>query len=145
MVRTKPTPSKAKDHIAKKRLSLMSTNGDLPGKSMKKSQPKQKKRAKPGVRALQEIRKLQRATDPLIPRAPFGRLVREVIEKQCGRGEFRIQMNALLALQEAAEAYLVCLFEDMQYVAIHAKRVTIMPRDMDCVLRLRRPFDTMMK
>jgi histone H3 len=44
---------------------------------------------------------------------------------------------AILALQEAAEAYLVCLFEDTNICAIHAKRVTIMPKDMQLVMRIR--------
>uniref|UniRef100_A0A1I7Y3G4 Histone domain-containing protein n=1 Tax=Steinernema glaseri TaxID=37863 RepID=A0A1I7Y3G4_9BILA len=101
----------------------------------------QKKRAKPGVRALQEIRKLQKTTQTLIPRAAFSRLVREIVEQIFGTREYRIRLEALLALQESAEAYLTCLFEDMQFVALHAKRITIMPRDLHCVQRIRKPFE----
>lgn len=49
----------------------------------------------------------------------------------------RFQSSALAALQEAAEAYLVSLFEDTNMAAIHAKRVTIMPKDMALARRLR--------
>jgi histone H3 len=51
--------------------------------------------------------------------------------------DLRFQSSALSALQEASEAYLVSLFEDMNLAALHAKRVTIMPREMDLALRIR--------
>ena len=54
-----------------------------------------------------------------------------------GEDCLRFQSTALLALQEASEAYLVGLFEDVNLCAIHAKRVTIMPRDMTLALRIR--------
>ena len=47
------------------------------------------------------------------------------------------QSSAVLALQEAAEAYLVGLFEDTNLAAIHAKRVTIMPKDIQLARRIR--------
>jgi histone H3/H4 len=74
--------------------------------------------------ALREIRKYQKSTDLLIRKAPFQRLVREVA--QDFKSDLRFQSTAVLALQEAAEAYLVGLFEDTNLCAIHAKRVTIM-------------------
>uniref|UniRef100_A0A1I7ZKX3 Histone domain-containing protein n=1 Tax=Steinernema glaseri TaxID=37863 RepID=A0A1I7ZKX3_9BILA len=92
-------------------------------------------------RALQEIRKYQRTTTALIPRAAFSRVVREILVKQRGREDLRIQLKALLALQEAAEAYLTCLFEDMQFVALHAGRNYVVASDMQWVLRLRKPQD----
>ncbi len=49
----------------------------------------------------------------------------------------RFQGNAILALQESAEAYLVGLFEDSNLCAIHAKRVTIMPKDLQLARRIR--------
>jgi histone H3 len=92
-------------------------------------------RYRPGTVALREIRRYQKSTDLLIRKLPFQRLVREVA------GEFhsdmRFQSTALLALQEAAEAYLVGLFEDTNLCAIHAKRVTIMPKDMILARRIR--------
>jgi histone H3 len=79
------------------------------------------------LQALLEIRQYQRSTELLIRKLPFQRLVREVAEK-CGGGTeilgggFRFQTTAVLALQEAAEAYLVSLMEDVNLCAIHAKR-----------------------
>ena len=73
--------------------------------------------------ALREIRKFQKSTDLLIRKLPFQRLVREIVQDY--KADIRFQSNAILALQEAAEAYLVGLFEDTNLCAIHAKRVTI--------------------
>ena len=64
---------------------------------------------------------------PLIRKLPFQRLVREIA--QDFKTDLRFQSSAILALQEASEAYLVGLFEDTNLCAIHAKRVTIMPKD----------------
>ena len=78
--------------------------------------------------ALREIRRYQKSTDLLIRKLPFQRLVREIA--QDFKSDLRFQGSAVLALQEAAEAYLVGLFEDTNLCAIHAKRVTIMPKDI---------------
>jgi histone H3 len=94
-------------------------------------------RFKPGTVALRDIRKYQKSTELLIRRLPFQRLVREIIQDWERFSELRIQSQALLALQEAAEAYLVGLFEDTQQCAIHAKRITIYPKDMQLARRLR--------
>jgi histone H3 len=102
----------------------------------KKSEIIKKRRARPGVGALKQIRALQKSTNLLIPKVSFQRLVREVV-RDTSTKDFRFQSSALLALQEASEAYLVGLFEDVNLLAIHAKRVTIMPRDMYLARRLR--------
>lgn len=86
--------------------------------------------------ALREIRRFQKSTELLIRRAPFHRLVREIAQK-FHSDVYRFQVNALEALQEAAEAYVVGLFEDTNLCAIHAKRVTIMPRDVQLARRIR--------
>ena len=78
---------------------------------------------------LREIRRYQKSTDLLIRKAPFQRLVREVARDVC-RNHLKFQSTAVLALQEASEAYLIGLFEDTNLCAIHAKRVTIMPKDI---------------
>jgi histone H3 len=71
----------------------------------------------------------------LMRKAPFQRLVREIA---CDvKSDLRMQSTALLAFQEAVEAYLVGLFNDTNECALHAKRVTIMPKDMQLVLRIR--------
>ena len=89
-----------------------------------------------GERALREIRAYQASTDLLLRRLPFARLVRE-IQQQMSRIAFRWQGTAILALQEAAEAHLCSLFEDANLCAIHGKRVTIMPKDMQLARRIR--------
>jgi histone H3 len=75
----------------------------------------------------------------LIRKAPFQRLVREIAQNLIddGKRDVRFQSTAVLALQEASEAYLVGLFEDTNLCAIHAKRVTIMPKDMQLARRIR--------
>ena len=85
--------------------------------------------------ALQEIRKYKKSTDLLIRKKPLQRFVREIA--QDFKTDIRFQGKAVLALQEAAEAYLVGLFEDTNLCAIHAKRVTIMPKDIQLARRIR--------
>merc|ERR1712099_166294 len=92
-------------------------------------------RYRPGTVALREIRKYQKSTELLIRKLPFQRLVREIA--QDFKTDLRFQSHAVLALQEAAEAYLVGLFEDTNLCAIHAKRVTIMPKDIQLARRIR--------
>ena len=92
-------------------------------------------RMRPGTVALREIRKYQRNTELLIRKLPFQRLVREIT--QDFKTDMRFQSHAVLALQEAAEAYLVHLFEDTNLCAIHAKRVTILPKDIQLARRIR--------
>ncbi|XP_013858255.1 histone H3-like centromeric protein A isoform X2 [Austrofundulus limnaeus] len=108
-------------------------SGSKPGKSPVSPR---KKRFRPGTRALMEIRKYQKSTDLLIRKAPFARLVREVCQSFSMKG-YRWQVYALMALQEAAEAFLVLLFSDANLCAIHAKRVTLFPRDIQLARRLR--------
>ncbi|XP_065866318.1 histone H3.3a-like [Euphorbia lathyris] len=92
-------------------------------------------RYRPGTVALREIRKYQKSTDLLIRKMSFQRLVREIAQHY--KNDLRFQSHAVLALQEAAEAYLVCVFEDTNLCAIHAKRVTIMPKDVQLARRIR--------
>ena len=86
--------------------------------------------------ALREIRRYQKSTELLIRKLPFQRLVREIAQ-QCFGMDYRFQSTAILALQEASEAYLVGLFEDTNLCAIHAGRVTIMPKDIQLARRIR--------
>lgn len=90
---------------------------------------------RPGTVALREIRKYQKSTELLIRKLPFQRLVREIAQEF--RHDLRFQSAAIAALQEASEAYLVALFEDTNLCAIHAKRVTIMPKDIQLARRIR--------
>ena len=92
-------------------------------------------RFRPGTVALREIRRFQKSTELLIRKLPFQRLVREIAKTF--KTDIRFQSTAVLALQVAAEAYLVGLFEDTNTCAIHAKRVTIMPKDIQLARRIR--------
>jgi histone H3/H4 len=94
-----------------------------------------KHRFRPGTVALREIRRFQKSTELLIRKAPFQRLIRE-ISSNIGV-DFRYQVSAVSALQEACEAYIIALFEDTNLVAIHAKRVTIFPVDLQLARRIR--------
>ncbi|XP_018411333.1 PREDICTED: histone H3-like centromeric protein A [Nanorana parkeri] len=99
------------------------------------------RRYRPGKRALMEIRKYQNSTDLLIRKAPFARLVREVcMEFACGV-PYMWQSMAIMALQEAAEAFLVRLFEDSYLCCLHAKRVTLFVQDMQLAQRIRGSHD----
>ena len=92
-------------------------------------------RWRPGTVALREIRRYQKSTELLIRKLPFSRLVREIA--QDFKTDLCFQPQAFAALQEAAEAYLVGLFEDTNLCGIHAKRVTIMPKDIQLARRIR--------
>jgi len=105
--------------------------------SSRRKQSKPKYRAKPGTKALLEIREYQRSTNFLIPKLPFSRLVREIAQQFCQVPDFRFTVTSLMALQEASEVYITHLLEDSNLCAIHAKRVTIMPKDMKLALRIR--------
>ncbi|KAF2773529.1 putative centromere protein Cse4 [Teratosphaeria nubilosa] len=96
-------------------------------------------RYKPGTVALREIRRYQKSTDLLMAKLPFSRLVREISLNMApiSSGVTRWQSQAIQALQEAAEAFLVHLFEDTNLCAIHAKRVTIMQKDLQLARRIR--------
>lgn len=134
MARTKQTARKSTGGKAPRK--------QLASKAARKSAPqsrgvnKKPRRYRPGTVALREIRKYQRTTDTLIPKLPFQRLVREIAQEY--KKDLRFQSSALLCIQEALEAYVVGLFEDTNLAAIHAKRVTIMPRDIQLARRLRR-------
>jgi histone H3 len=97
--------------------------------------PRKSHRYRPGTVALREIRRYQKSTELLIRKVPFMRLVREIA--QDFKTDLRFQSAAITALQEAAEAYLVHLMEDTNLCAIHAKRVTIMPKDIQLARRIR--------
>lgn len=130
-------PSKvAKKTVGGKRPSAAARNSTvMPGDPVPQRKPR---RYRPGTLALKEIRRYQGSTDLLMRKLPFARLVREVALSMRPEDEgFRWQSMAILALQEAAEAFLVHLFEDTNLCAIHAKRVTIMQKDIQLARRIR--------
>lgn len=128
-----------------KQTARTSTGGKAPRKQLatkaaRKSAPasggvKKPHRYRPGTVALREIVRYQKSTALLIRKLPFQRLVREVTQEF--KTDLRFQGSAMLAMQEAAEAYIVGLMEDTNLCAIHAKRVTIMPKDMQLARKMR--------
>merc|ERR1712179_16668 len=141
-----PRHSSTKEDMARtKQTARKSTGGKAPRKQLatkaaRKSAPatggvKKPHRYRPGTVALREIRRYQKSTELLIRKLPFQRLVREIA--QDFKTDLRFQSAAIGALQEASEAYLVGLFEDTNLCAIHAKRVTIMPKDIQLARRIR--------
>ncbi|GLD47581.1 histone H3-like protein [Lates japonicus] len=120
-----------------KQTARKSTGGKAPRKQLatkaaRKSAPatggvKKPHRYRPGTVALREIRRYQKSTELLIRKLPFQRLVREIA--QDFKTDLRFQSSAVMALQEASEAYLVGLFEDLYQPVRHPRqRGTIMPR-----------------
>mmetsp|Transcript_8706 Transcript_8706/g.32119 ORF Transcript_8706/g.32119 Transcript_8706/m.32119 type:complete len:134 (+) Transcript_8706:309-710(+) len=98
-------------------------------------------RYRPGTVALREIRKYQRTVDVLIRKLPFARLVKEIAQGFApANTPLRFTAESLMALQEATEDFIVHLFEDCNLCAIHAKRVTIMPKDLQLARRIRGPI-----
>ena len=128
-----------------KQTARKSTGGKAPRKSLatkaaRKSAPatggvKKPHRYRPGTVAIREIRKYQKSTELLIRKLPFQRLVREVAQEF--KYDFRFQSHALMALQEASEAYLTGVFEDSVYCMIHAKRQTLFVKDVQLARRIR--------
>ncbi|KAL1220720.1 histone H3-like centromeric protein CENH3 [Cardamine amara subsp. amara] len=93
-------------------------------------------RYRPGTVALREIRHFQKSTNLLIPAASFIRQVRSITQMYAPPQINRWTAEALVALQEAAEDYLVGLFSDSMLCAIHARRVTLMRKDFELARRL---------
>ena len=132
MARTKQT--------ARKSTGAKAPRKSLATKQAKKATPatggvKKSRRFHPGTVALREIRRYQKSTALLLRKAPFSRLVREV--SQDFKSDLRFQTAAILCLQEAAESYMVKLFEDTLLCALHAKRVTVMPKDLQLARKIR--------
>ena len=136
---TTSNPNAGKGKSVKTTASANAGKGRGKGKAavaaLKRARASKPHRFRPGTNALREIRRYQKSTAMLIPKLPFQRLVREIA--QDFRTDLRFQASALAALQEASEAYLVGLFEDTNLCAIHARRVTIMPKDIQLARRIR--------
>ncbi len=93
-------------------------------------------RWRPGMVAAREIHKFQKTTDLLIRKAPFQHVVRVIVQDVSRKSEMRMQNTALLALQEAAEYFLVDVFNDTKLCTMHGKRVTIMVKDLVLACRI---------
>mmetsp|Transcript_27619 Transcript_27619/g.42886 ORF Transcript_27619/g.42886 Transcript_27619/m.42886 type:complete len:175 (-) Transcript_27619:89-613(-) len=117
----------------------LSQGSKRPSKTSSQTPYRRKTRYRPGEFALREIRSYQKTTCLLVPRSPFVRLVREIAHQW--NSTIRFQRLALEALQEASEAYIVSLFEDANLCAIHARRVTVQPKDVQLARRIRGEYD----
>eukprot|EP01087_Luapelamoeba_hula_P017421 TRINITY_DN548_c0_g1_i1.p1 TRINITY_DN548_c0_g1~~TRINITY_DN548_c0_g1_i1.p1 ORF type:complete len:144 (+),score=21.20 TRINITY_DN548_c0_g1_i1:37-468(+) len=139
MARTKQTARKSTGGKAPRKVASKSARKSTTTPSTSQSSGaggvKKPHRFRPGTVALREIRRYQKSTELLLRKLPFQRLVREIAQDY--KTDLRFQSAAVAALQEAAEAYLVGLFEDTNLCAIHAKRVTIMPKDIQLARRIR--------
>ncbi|KAG5246420.1 histone [Salix suchowensis] len=116
-----------------KQTARKSTGGKAPRKQLATKAARKSAPATGGVKKPHRFR--PGTHELLIRKLPFQRLVREIA--QDFKTDLRFQSSAVAALQEAAEAYLVGLFEDTNLCAIHAKRVTIMPKDIQLARRIR--------
>merc|ERR1711939_970356 len=130
MARTKQTARKSTGGKAPRKMASKSAKKSALAGGVKKPH-----RYRPGTVALREIRKYQKSTEMLMRKLPFQRLLREVAQNF--KRDLRFQASTIACLQEAAEAYVVGLFEDTNLCAIHAKRVTIMPKDILLARRIR--------
>lgn len=131
---SKKVPSKALS-ASKKKASKSVTKSKSPSKAAGPKKDRKKPRYHAGTVALREIKRYQKSTDLLIPRAPFARLVRNIAGDI--DNDLRFQAQALAALQEAAEAYCVGILEDAGLCAVHAKRQTLTKADMLLARRIR--------
>ena len=131
MARVKQTAHK---HIGKRpSISGKKSKGDVSSSDTKVKKPR---RFRPGTVALREIRRYQKSTELLIRKSPFQRLVREIASEMVTK-DLRFQSSAIAAIQQAAEAYLIGLFEDSNLCCLHAGRVTVMAKDMALARRIR--------
>ena len=122
-----------KPKVQKKKGKAQGSGKTLPASQQGMRKPR---RYWPGTVALREIRQYQKSTELLIRKLPFQRLVRELAQ-DLGKINIRFQSGAIMALQEASEAYLVGLLEDANLCAVHAKRVTIMTKDIQLARQIR--------
>ncbi|KAH9411696.1 core histone H2A/H2B/H3/H4 [Ordospora pajunii] len=130
MSRTKQTASKALGGKAPRKGITMKS---VPSLSSQAALPR-RTRFKAGALALKEIRKYQKSTDLLIRKRPFQRMMRELCK---GNEGMRFQGSAVVAFQEAVENFLTNLVEDAYRCVLHARRVTLMPKDICLVYKIK--------
>ncbi|XP_019436122.1 PREDICTED: histone H3-like centromeric protein HTR12 isoform X2 [Lupinus angustifolius] len=138
-VKHAPTPSARKLKFFRKKSTLSTPQSLQPRDNTRKpeedgggSEGMKKRRYRAGALALRQIRHIQKTFHLLIPAAPFIRCITNLLSVEVSRWT----PEAMVALQEAAEDYLVHLFEDGMFCAIHAKRVTLMKKDLELARRL---------
>ena len=134
MARTKQTARKSwAGKVPRKQLRAVAARKS----QFSPTKPKKPHRYRPGTVALREIRRYQKHGKVLLPKAPFQRLVREIAQRLMPNRAYRFQRSALEALQEAAEEHVVKALDRANEIALHAKRQTLLQRDMKLEQRLR--------
>ena len=137
MARTKQTARKSNEGGKAPRTKLATNLAARKRHSVATATVKKPRCYRPGTVALREIRRYQKSTELLIPKAPMSRAVKEVLQYACGKPDYRMQSIALAAVHEASEAFTVGLMEDANLCAIHGKRVGVAVKDMKLARRLR--------
>jgi len=134
--------ARTKQQVARKSTGGKAPRKQLATKAARKStapaaggSAKRPQRYKAGTVALREIRMYQKSTELLIRKQPFQRMARAISQEF--KPDSRFQGSALASLQEATEAYIIGLFEDANDCAIHGRRVTVMPRDIQLAMKIR--------
>ena len=135
MARTKQTAHQSTGGKAP-RYQLATKAAHKKGRALRAGGVKKPHRYQPGTIALREIRRYQKSTETLIRKLPFQHIVREITVIVLDKKDTRFQSTAMLALQEASEAYLISLFEDTNLACMHTGRVRIMQKDMQLALRI---------
>lgn len=109
------------------------------GRNSTKGKPSRNRKQKipTNLNVLKEIHRLQGTVHNLIPKLSFGRLIREVLSEYSHRS-LKVTPQMLECLQESAEVYLMQVFSDSYRCTLHRGRVTLIPKDMELALMLRR-------
>lgn len=123
----KTLPAKSNSSPLKRRLKSTPAKKTTPS-STNAEKPRKKRRYKPDTVARREIMRAVRSVEPCIRRVPFMRLVREIAAKY--KADLRFKPSAITALQNAAEAHVICLLANTNEITRHGKRVIIQPKDM---------------
>lgn len=127
--KTPKEPQKARKSIGHLHIQRLGTKKISQGSIVSPYLKKRSKKNKYDSKVLSDIRKFQDSTKLLVPRAPMIRCIRETIQG-ISRSDLRVTAGAVEAIREAVEAYLVDMFEICNLLAIHAKRKTVMPKDI---------------
>lgn len=137
MARTKQSAKKTCGGKAPRKVVSSKSTKKTPSGTPGSTEKRPRARHRSGALVLKEIRRYQKSTECLIRRLPFQRHCRSIVRESNNAAEIRFQGPALAAIQEAVESYLVGLFEDSLLCATHARRCTVMPRDILLTLKLR--------
>lgn len=139
MARTKQTARKSTPGKALKQ-NMITAKAARKSVTSSQSARKSVKRYRPGSQLLiREIKKYSKSVECLIKKRPFKRFVHHSMNNIGMKEHVRFKHGTLDALQEALENFIVSLAEDAYLCTRHANRVTLMPRDLNLVMKIKRP------